>query len=108
MKEGIYTVVFESSLQAVGEGTVVVSDGKIHGGDIAFTCRGRVTLPVMELEVRHYNAEIPSALGMDGDYVLEMRYRETGGDEYHFTGHVKGEPGRRLSARARWLSPLLS
>ncbi|EAV6566468.1 nucleoside transporter [Salmonella enterica] len=108
MKEGIYTVVFESSLQSVGEGITVVSDGKIHGGDIAFTCRGRVTPPVVELEVNHYNTEIPSTLGMKGGYVLEMRYREVEEGEYHFSGHVKGYPDRRLNARAQWLSPLLS
>ncbi|EEL4083480.1 nucleoside transporter, partial [Salmonella enterica subsp. enterica serovar Bareilly] len=36
MKEGIYTVVFESSQQSVGEGVVVINNGRVHGGDIAF------------------------------------------------------------------------
>lgn len=40
MKEGIYSVVFESSQQSVGEGLVVVSNGRVHGGDIACTIRG--------------------------------------------------------------------
>lgn len=31
MKEGIYTVVFESSQQSVGEGVVVVNNGRVHG-----------------------------------------------------------------------------
>ncbi|HAK8205358.1 TPA: nucleoside transporter, partial [Salmonella enterica] len=32
MKDGIYRVVFESSLPSFGEGIVVISDGKVHGG----------------------------------------------------------------------------
>ncbi|EAN8329703.1 nucleoside transporter [Salmonella enterica] len=108
MKEGIYTVVFESSLQSVGEGIAVVNDGRIHGADIAFTCRGRVAPAIVELEVSHYNTEIPSTLGVTGKYVLEMHYREVKEGEYHFSGYVKGHPDRRLNARALWLSPLLS
>lgn len=40
MKEGIYTVVFESNQQSVGEGVVVVSNGRVHGGDIALPSEG--------------------------------------------------------------------
>ncbi|EIB4778137.1 negative regulator GrlR, partial [Salmonella enterica] len=40
MKEGIYSVVFESNQQSVGEGICVVGGGRIYGGDIGFTCRG--------------------------------------------------------------------
>ncbi|EHI6581318.1 nucleoside transporter, partial [Salmonella enterica] len=54
MKEGIYTVVFESSQQSVGEGVVVINNGRVHGGDIAFTIRGIMKRPVMELEVHYY------------------------------------------------------
>ncbi|EMZ4380086.1 nucleoside transporter, partial [Salmonella enterica] len=49
----------------------------------------------------------PSTLGMEGDYVLEMQYRETGEGEYHFSGHVRGYPERRLKAHALFLTPLL-
>ncbi|ECG1392450.1 TPA_asm: hypothetical protein GNB58_005147 [Salmonella enterica subsp. houtenae serovar 45:g,z51:-] len=57
MKEGIYTVVFEIRQQSVGEG-VVVNDGKVHGGDIAFTVRGGMNRPVMGLDMLYYNREI--------------------------------------------------
>ncbi|EGF6459380.1 nucleoside transporter, partial [Salmonella enterica] len=79
----------------------------VHGGDIAFTCRGWLTPPGLTLEVRQYNRDIPSTLGMEGDYVLEMQYRETGEGEYHFSGHVRGYPERRLKAHALFLTPLL-
>ncbi|EDS8108331.1 nucleoside transporter [Salmonella enterica] len=90
MKEGIYTVVFESSQQSVGEGVVVINNGRVHGGDIAFTIRGIMKRPVMEL-----------------DYWLEMSYREAGEGSYVFSGHVKGHPERMLKACAVFMTPLL-
>lgn len=107
MRDGIYTVVFESSLQALGEGIVVVSDGRIHGGDIAFTCRGYLRSPEMELEVSHYNEEIPSTLGIEGNYTLVMQYEEKEPGRYHFTGYVKEAPERSLNAYALYLESLL-
>ncbi|EDZ3529570.1 nucleoside transporter [Salmonella enterica subsp. arizonae] len=107
MKDGIYTVAFESSQQSVGEGVVVVSNGRLHGGDIAFTIRGIMKRPVMELEVHYYNREIPSVLGMLGDYWLEMSYCEAGEGRYDFSGHVKDYPERTLRAYAVFLTPLL-
>jgi|AGFS01.1.fsa_nt_gi hypothetical protein len=108
MKEGIYTVVFESSRQSVGEGVVVVNNGKIHGGDIACTIRGIMERPVMTLEVHYYNRDIPSVLGMEEDYWLEMSYCEVGEGHYDFTGQVKGHPERTLRAHAVFLTPLLN
>jgi hypothetical protein len=106
MKDGIYSVVFESSQQSVGEGIVVVSHNTIHGADIACTIRGKMKRPVMELEVHYYNRDIPSTLGMEEDYTLELVYREAGEGHYHFTGHVRGLPDRKLSAHAIFLTPL--
>lgn len=107
MKEGIYTVVFESSQQSVGEGVVVVNNDRLHGGDIAFTIRGVMKRSVMELEVHYYNREIPSVLGMLEDYWLEMSYCGAGEGYYDFTGHVKGYPEKQLKAHAVFLTPLL-
>ncbi|ECB4073927.1 TPA: nucleoside transporter [Salmonella enterica subsp. enterica] len=107
MKEGIYSVVFESSLQSVGEGIGVVSGSRVHGGDIAFTCRGKLKPPYLELEVCHYNRDIPSTLGIEGNYTLEMRYQEAGEGQYKFSGHVKGHPERQLTAYALFLTSLL-
>ncbi|EAU5119727.1 nucleoside transporter [Salmonella enterica] len=107
MKEGIYSVVFESSQQSVGEGLVVVSNGRVHGGDIACTIRGGMKRPVMALEVHYYNRDIPSVLGMEEDYWLELSYCEAGEGRYDFSGYVKGYPERMLKACAVFLTPLL-
>ncbi len=108
VKEGIYTVVFESSQQSVGEGVVVVNDGKVHGGDIAFTVRGGMNRPVMGLDMLYYNREIPSVLGMENDYWLEMCYCESGEGRYDLCGHVKGHPERKLRAHAVFPTPLMT
>ncbi len=100
-------MVFESSRQSVGEGLVVVNNGRVHGGDIACTIRGIMERPVMALEVHYYNRDIPSVLGMEEDYWLEMSYREVGEGLYDFSGHVKGHPERKLNAHAVFLTSLL-
>ncbi|QMN53898.1 nucleoside transporter [Citrobacter freundii] len=107
MKEGIYTVVFESNQQSVGEGVVVINDGRVHGGDIAFTIRGVMKQPRLELEVHYYNRDIPSVLGMEEDYFLDMEYSEVGEGLYNFKGYVKGYPERQLKAYAVFLMPLM-
>ncbi|ELZ7451329.1 nucleoside transporter [Salmonella enterica] len=107
MKEGIYNIVFESNQQSVGEGIGVVSGGRIYGGDIGFTCRGVLTLSYLEMEVCQYNPDVPSVFGMQESYNLEMHYQEVGEGQYHFNGHVKGYPEKRMTARALFLAPLL-
>ncbi|EDW6066424.1 nucleoside transporter [Salmonella enterica subsp. enterica serovar Oslo] len=107
MKEGIYRVVFESSLSAFGEGIAVVSDGRVHGGDMGFTCRGVITRPVLALSVLQYDPDIPSTTGMEGNYTLLMEYREVAEGEYQFSGYVKNNPERRMTATAVYLVGLL-
>ncbi|EDX5784034.1 nucleoside transporter [Salmonella enterica] len=108
MKEGIYSVVFESNPQSVGEGICVVGGGRIYGGDIGFTCRGILASSNLELEVCQYNPDVPSVFGIGDSYNLEMHYQKVGEGQYHFNGHVKGFPEKRLTARALFLSPLLA
>ncbi|EAB7495975.1 nucleoside transporter [Salmonella enterica] len=107
MKNGIYHVIFESNLSSFGEGIVVVSDGKVHGGDIGFTCRGYLKRHVMELSVSQYNCEIPSALGVEGDYQLSLQYEKISEEKYYFTGHVKGDKEKQITASAVFLVELL-
>ncbi|EEB5698930.1 nucleoside transporter [Salmonella enterica] len=107
MKEGIYRVVFESSLSAFGEGIAIVSDGCVYGGDMGFTCRGYITQPVLELIVSQYDPDIPSTTGMKGGYILLMTYHELAEGEYHFTGYVKGHPDRKMMATVSYLVGLL-
>lgn len=107
MKEGIYTVVFESNIHALGEGIIVVDDKKIHGGDIAFTCRGYLNSPNMEMEIIHYNEDIPSTLGVDGNYTLVLQYNLVTDGQYHLSGYVKDDPDKHLKALALFITPLL-
>ncbi|EAS0614704.1 nucleoside transporter [Salmonella enterica] len=107
MKNGIYHVSFESNLSSFGEGIVVVSDGKVHGGDIGFTCRGYLHRHVMEVSVCQYNREIPSALVAEGDYQLSLQYEKDSEGKYCFTGHVKGDKKKQITAYAVFLDELL-
>ena len=42
MRDGIYFVVFRSGQNDVGNGTVVVKDNKVNGGDFGFSYQGVV------------------------------------------------------------------
>ncbi|MCV5343099.1 negative regulator GrlR, partial [Escherichia coli] len=42
MKNGIYFVTFSSNNHDVGQGTVVVKDNAINGGDFGFTYQGHI------------------------------------------------------------------
>ncbi|ECF2367211.1 TPA: GrlR family regulatory protein [Salmonella enterica] len=107
MRNGIYRVCFESNQSSFGEGIVVVCDGKAYGGDIGFTFRGELNNPELELSISRYNDEIPSVLGVEGDYQLILRYEDTGDEEYCFTGYVKGNEERKIIGHAVFLITLL-
>lgn len=108
MKEGIYNVVFESNISSVGEGVIVVIGKHVYGGDMAFSCRGTLNPPEITLEISHFNPDIPSTLGIEGDYTLEMRYQEVCEGEYKFSGGSKEYPDRQLTAYAILTAPLLT
>ncbi|HFK3781763.1 TPA: GrlR family regulatory protein [Klebsiella oxytoca] len=108
MKEGIYSVVFESNISSVGEGVIVVIGKNVYGGDMAFSCRGTLKPSEITLEINHFNLDIPSTLGIEGDYTLEMKYREVRKGEYKFSGGSKEYPDRRLTAYAVFTAPLLT
>lgn len=107
MKNGIYHVSFESNLSSFGEGIVVVNDGKVHGGDIGFTYRGHLDRHVLELSISQYNCEIPSALGAKGDYQLILEYEKTSEGKYCFTGNVKEDKEKQITACAVFLVELI-
>ncbi|EMI7380156.1 nucleoside transporter [Salmonella enterica] len=107
MKNGIYRVSFESNQSSFGEGIVVVCNGKAHGGDIGFTFRGELSSPMLELSISRYNDEIPSVLGVEGDYQLILEYVKSGDDEYRLTGYVKGHKDKKIIAYAVLLVELL-
>ncbi|WP_228711922.1 GrlR family regulatory protein [Acinetobacter sp. FDAARGOS_541] len=53
MRDGIYFVKFKSTIQDFGEGTVVVKDGVVNGGDYGFTYRGRVENNLLKLNANN-------------------------------------------------------
>lgn len=108
MKEGIYNVVFESNMSSVGEGIIVVIGNYVYGGDIGFSCRGILKSSEVSLQISHYNVDIPSALGIEGDYMLEMKYKKIREGEYRFSGSSREYPERQLTAYAVFTAPLLT
>ena len=107
MKDGVYYMVFKSSLEAFGEGVLVICCGEVNGGDIGFVYQGILDSPMMTLNVIRHHDDIPSALGMERNYQLVMHYHAEQDGEYEMHGHVKGHPELTIEAHVRFLVPLV-
>ena len=42
MENGIYSIVFKSSIGVFGGGLVVIEDGRIHGGNVKYIIKGSI------------------------------------------------------------------
>ncbi|MBU5388664.1 GrlR family regulatory protein [Citrobacter cronae] len=108
MKDGVYHVAFTSNQGAVGEGILVLCCGLINGGDIGFIYQGKLSRPEMTLRITRYYDDIPSVLGIDNDYELEMviqNSNETDG-QYILHGFAREYPQLTIEAHARFLVPV--
>lgn len=106
MKDGVYYMVFKSHLESFGEGVLVVCCGTVNGGDIGFVYQGKLDSAEMTLNVIRHHDDIPSALGMEGNYELLMHLCGEQDGEYEMHGHVMGEPELTIEAHVRFLAPL--
>ena len=105
MKDGIFYVVFRSSFQEFGEGTVVVKGHKINGGDSTHTYRGEIYGNTVELYIEKHKPAGRSIFKQDADYKLKMILNESG---YGFSlqGHVEGNEEMKIEADAKFIGDL--
>lgn len=78
MKDGIYFVVFRSGQNDVGNGTVVVKDNAVNGGDFGFTYQGREQDGRLNLHVSRHNQAAQNVIAGLNDYVMELSVTDNG------------------------------
>lgn len=106
MKDGIYFVVFRSGQNDAGNGTVVVRDGAVNGGDFGFTYQGRVQDGRLNLHVSRHNPNAQNVIAGLNDYDMELAIRDIG-DGYYLEGAIAGVPGANLAVQAKHIGNLV-
>ena len=106
MKDGIYFVVFRSGQNEVGNGTVVVRDNAINGGDFGFTYQGRIQDGRLNLHVSRHNQAAQNVIPGLNDYVMELSVKDIG-DGYYLEGSIAGVPGASLAVQAKFIGNLI-
>ena len=106
MKNGIYYVVFSSNQQDFGNGTVVVKDGVVNGGDFGFTYQGKVEGSNLNLHVFQHDPNVTAVFQGVKKFNLALSVNEIAGG-YHLNGSVVGMPAAQITIRAKFIGDLL-
>lgn len=106
MKNGIYFVTFSSNNHDVGQGTVVVKDNAINGGDFGFTYQGHIQVDKLDLHVSQHNPQAVNVIQGVNNYTMEMSIEEKQGG-YVLSGSVRGIPQARLTVKAKFIGDLV-
>ncbi|MBE8614476.1 negative regulator GrlR [Morganella morganii] len=106
MKDGIYFVKFRSNLQDFGDGTVIVKNNIINGGDFAYLYRGTVSDSKITLTVERHDRTATSVFGDVDKFNLILNVAESG-NNYVLTGHVEGMQQMQISISAKFIGDVI-
>lgn len=106
MKNGIYYVVFSSNQHDFGNGTVVVRDGVVNGGDFGFTYQGKFNGNKLNLHVFQHDPKVTAVFQGVNNFNLDLSVQDTTGG-YYMLGSVVGMPSAQISIRAKFIGDLL-
>jgi hypothetical protein len=110
MIEAMWSAVFDANNQMIGTGIVVISNGKIMGGDSSFTYIGdcAVSNGVVnaQLRVRKFS-NVPGIVSITGlnDYHLSLS-GQVGHDNMTLVGHPQSLPNVTVTVRLSRLEEL--
>jgi len=106
MKNGIYFVVFSSNQHDFGNGTVVVKDNVVNGGDYGFTYQGKVDGGTLGLHVFQHDPSATAVFQGVTDFNLSLSVQESG-QGYVLTGSVVGMSSAQINISAKFIGSLL-
>ncbi|HEJ7999422.1 TPA: negative regulator GrlR [Serratia liquefaciens] len=106
MKNGIYFIIFSSNNNDVGQGTVVVKDNDVNGGDFGFTYQGHIQGNKLDLQVSQHNPQAVNVIQGVKNYTMEMVIEDAPGG-YVLSGAVKGMPQAQLKVAAKFIGDLV-
>ncbi|EPG7852124.1 negative regulator GrlR [Acinetobacter baumannii] len=106
MKDGIYFVKFKSNIQDFGDGTVVVKNGVVNGGDYGFTYQGRIDDNCLKLSAKQHDKNVVSVFGNITDYEVVLDINSLGND-YELVGKTDLAPEVIIQVQAKFIGELL-
>jgi hypothetical protein len=109
MTNGIYYIIFKSYLGIIGDGLVVVDNGKVHGGDSRYLYRGTYkvdgTSIKAEIQVSYYRGTLKSVFGPLSKFELILSGNAP--DElFTLSGHMPGRSQAALTVEGQKQSDL--
>lgn len=105
MKDGIYYVTFRSNMQDFGNGTVVVRNKEVNGGDFVYSYKGRVLPSDVILQLEQHNKSVTSVFGDIGNFTLNL-FKHATSTGYILRGGVEGMPETLIEVEAKFIGDL--
>ncbi|MFU9819489.1 GrlR family regulatory protein [Acinetobacter radioresistens] len=106
MKDGIYYVKFKSNIQDFGDGTVIVQNKIINGGDYGFSYKGKIVGDEVKLDIQQHDQSVSSVMGEASKHDLYLKVQETA-NGYNLVGGSNFAPGVKIIVEAKFIGDLL-
>ncbi|OIV46834.1 negative regulator GrlR [Sodalis sp. TME1] len=106
MKNGIYFVTFQSNQQDFGNGTAIVQDSKVNGGDFGFVYKGQVNGNSLKLHVSQHDKSVTSVFGANTTFYLDLVIDETE-NGYLLQGSMNGASDNQIQIQAKYIGDLI-
>ena len=109
IKNGIYSIVFKSSIGVFGGGLAVIHDGLIHGGNAKYIFKGTIVerkdMIEAEIKVEHYQGPLDSIFGEMEEYCLILSgMPET--ESFQMKGYMKEKTDMKIEVEGIMVSDL--
>jgi len=105
MKDGIFYVVFRNSGHGFGEGTVVINNNKVNGGDSNHTYSGHIKDNLVKLNVHKHRKSALSIFDQESNYRINLTFQESGFG-LSLKGHVENNQDITIEADAKFIGEL--
>ncbi len=110
MDNGIYSIVFKSSIGEFGGGLAVVDSGKIHGGNTKYIMKGfyakKENSIEAEIKVEHYQGPLDSIFGEIEEYSLILSGKAEP-ESFQLTGYMTGKTDMKIEVEGIKVSDLV-
>lgn len=99
MENGIYSIIFKSSIGEFGGSLVVIDNGKIHGGNVKYITKGlykqKEGAIEAEIKVEHYQGPLDSVFGEIEEYslILSGKYEQ---ESFQLKGYMKEKTDMKI------------
>ena len=108
MRDGIYHLQLSSSAGGASEGLVVISQGSVNGGDLAFLYIGRLagTDEALsgKLTIKRWSPSRSPVFGALENFDLQISGHATAGNSFTVSGTSASQPDLTFTIAGRFLS----